>query len=298
MNWEPLLGTDAALPPPLAPDTSATLRPHPARVYDCWLGGKDGFAADREAAEEVARTAPWVVAGARANRAFLRRSLTFLARAGVRQYLDLGAGLPTAPSVHEVVQRFQPDARVCYVDNDPIVLAHARALLANDHRTIAVHGDIRTPDAILNDPAVRDHLDFSSPLAVLFVAVLHFIPHEDHPAALVGTFRDALPSGSHVVISHVADLPDSQAEADRAEATREAVKVYEALAAPFVLRSRDQFAALFGGFDLVEPGIVAAQDWRPRRGRSGPPVPVLAAVGCISPSAPSQRGRSGGGSDD
>jgi hypothetical protein len=148
-----------------------TDRAHPARVYNKWLSGKDNFAADREVAEQVARIAPWAVTGARANRAFLRRAVSFLARQGITQFVDVGAGLPSAGNVHEVARRFQPDARVCYLDNDPVVLAHARALLAGKN-TIAVAGDARDPQTILADPEIRAHIDFGRPVAVLFIAII------------------------------------------------------------------------------------------------------------------------------
>jgi SAM-dependent methyltransferase len=255
-------------------------------VYNAWLvGGKDNFAADREVADRVARVAPWAVTGARANRSFLKRAVSYLAREGITQFVDVGAGLPSAGNVHEVAQRFQPDARVCYIDNDPVVLTHARALLAGE-TTIAVAGDARDPQAILADPAVRAHIDLQRPAAVLFVAILHFLRTEDDPAAVVAAFRDALAPGSFVVISHVADLPDSHTDPERADATREAAKLYEDLAAPFVLRSQEAIAGLFAGFDLVEPGLVAANEWRPPRGRPGPAVPVLAGVGRLRASDP------------
>ena len=285
MSWEPILEPGPVSGATLAGAQGATGggfnsdRAHPARVYNAWLaGGKDNFAADREVAEQVARIAPWAVTGARANRSFLRRAVSFLARQGITQFVDVGAGLPSAGNVHEVARRFQPDARVCYLDNDPVVLAHARALLAGKN-TIAVAGDARDPAAILADPEIRAHIDFGRPVAVLFIAILHFLRTEDDPAAVVAAFRDALVPGSFVVISHLADLPDGPAESERAQATREAVKLYEDLAAPFVLRPRQEIAGLFTGFDLVEPGLVPAHDWRPARGRPGPPVPVLAGVG-------------------
>lgn len=253
-------------------------RAHPARVYNRWLGGKDHFAADRAVADRVARVAPWAVTGARANRSFLRRAVSLLARQGVRQFVDVGAGLPAAGNVHEVAHRFQPDARVCYIDHDPIVLAHARALLAGGP-TIAVAGDARDPQAILADPELRAHIDFQQPVAVLFVALLHFLRGEDDPAGVVAAFRDALSPGSFVVISHVANLPDGDPEQGRAEATREAARLYEELAGPFVLRGREEIAGLFDGFDLVEPGLVAAHEWHLPRRRNRRPVPVLAGVG-------------------
>jgi hypothetical protein len=291
MSWESILEPGQELGTALAGAEGATGgrfnsdRAHPARVYNRWLGGKDNFAADRDVADHVARIAPWAATGARANRSFLRRAVSFLAGQGITQYVDVGAGLPSAGNVHEVAQRLQPDARVCYLDNDPVVLTHARALLAGQ-TTIAVAGDARDPHAILADPAVRAHIDFGRPAAVLFVAILHFLRNEDDPAGAVAAFRDALAPGSFVVISHVADLPDGPTESERVDATREAVKVYEDLAAPFVLRSREEIAGLFAEFDLVEPGLVAANEWRPQRGRPGPPVPVLAGVGRLQASAP------------
>lgn len=280
MTWEPLVRPDSLEGQPNEGwfDTS---RPHSARVYDVWLGGKDGFAADRDAAEQVAQRAPWVVEGARSNRAFLRRAIAYLARRGISQYLDIGAGLPTSGNVHEIANRFRPGSRVVYVDNDPTVLAHARALLARDGNTLAVQGDAREPHGILADPAVRAHLDFAEPVAVLFVAVLHFLRDEDDPPGVVAAFRDAMVPGGQVVISHVADLPDGHQLDGRAEATREAVKVYADLTATLTLRTREQVAGLFAGFELVEPGLVGAHEWRPRRGRPGPPVPVLAGIGTL-----------------
>lgn len=280
MTWEPLVRPDSLEGQPNEGwfDTS---RPHSARVYNVWLGGKDGFAADREAAEQVAQRAPWVVEGARSNRAFLRRAIAYLARKGICQYLDIGAGLPTSGNVHEIAGRFRPGSRVVYVDNDSTVLAHARALLACDENTIAVHGDAREPHGILADPAVRAHLDFTEPVAVLFVAVLHFLRDEDDPPGAVAAFRDVMVPGSQVVISHVADLPDGHQPEGRAAATREAVSVYADLTTSFTLRTREEVAGLFAGFQLVDPGLVGAHEWRPRRGRPGPPVPVLAGIGAL-----------------
>jgi SAM-dependent methyltransferase len=255
-------------------------RAHPARVYDCWLGGKDNFGPDRVAADRVAQLAPWVVTGARANRGFLARAVRFLTGRGVTQFLDLGAGLPAAGAVHQVARQARPDARVCYVDLDPMVLAHARALLA-DETTIAVAGDLRAPEVILADPDVRAHLDFTRPVGVLLVAVLHFLTPQDDPSAVVASLRDALAPASYLVVSHVADLPDEPHLAGREEATREAAKTYQELAAPFTLRTRDQIAALFTGLDLVAPGLVPVHRWRPGRGRPGPPVPVLAGIGGV-----------------
>ena len=260
-------------------------RPNPARAYQQWLGGKDTFGPDRAVAAKVAEIAPWVVAGARGNRAFLTRVITHLARAGISQFLDVGSGLPTSGNVHEIAQGINPDARVVYVDHDEIVLVHARALLARDHRTIAVAGDARDPASILGNPDVRGHLDFSQPVAVLFLAVLHFLTDDD-PAGVVAAFRDALAPGSHIAISHVADLPDDGPGPARAAATREAVEVYEEMVAPFVLRTPEQITGLFAGLHLIDPGVVPVQLWQPSRRRPGPAVPVLGGVGRVSAPVP------------
>jgi hypothetical protein len=253
-------------------------RPHPARIYDYWCGGKDNFEADRRTGEQVAELAPWVRSGARGNRAFLTRAVRYLARAGVRQFLDIGSGLPSSPNVHQIAQRINPDSRVVYVDIDPIVLMHARALLAGDARTIVVAGDARDPHTILSDPDLHTHLDLGQPVAVLLTAVLHFIVGDDEPARITASLRDHLAAGSHLVISQVADLSDTGEHADRAAATRAAAQLYDTLAAPFVLRGPGQVTAMFHGFDLIDPGVVPANLWRPTRNRPGPRIPLLAGV--------------------
>ena len=183
-----------------------TTRPHPARVYDYLLGGKDNFAADRETAETVMQSWPSVRTAARENRAFLGRAVRYLVQErGIRQFLDVGTGLPAANNVHEVAQALQPECRVVYADNDPIVLAHARALLASspEGRTTYIDSDLRNPEKILASPEVAKTLDLSQPVALMLVAVLHFVPDEDGAAHCVSTLLDALPPGSYVVASHV-----------------------------------------------------------------------------------------------
>jgi hypothetical protein len=182
-----------------------TSKPHPARMYDYYLGGKDHFAADREAADKALATKPEARIGARENRAFLGRAVRYLAgEVGIRQFLDIGTGLPTTNNVHEVAQAVAPTSHVVYADNDPMVLAHARALLASapEGRTAYIHADLRDPAAILADPVTRDVLDFSQPIALMLVAVLHFIPDEDKPAEIIATLLDALPPGSYLIASH------------------------------------------------------------------------------------------------
>lgn len=273
--------SDAAAGPIVGADDGLDVsRPHPARVYQAWLGGKDTFGPDRDAAERVATLAPWVVQGARANRAFLRRAVRHLASRGIEQFLDLGAGLPAPGNVHEVAQAVNPAVRVVYVDLDPVVLAHARALLACDTRTIVVPGDLREPAAILTDPDVSAHLDLSRPVAVLLLAVLHFVRDSEAPARIVADLRERVAPGSAVVISHVADLPDGDRPA-RAAATRKAAGLYEELAGPFTLRTPDQITGLFAGLDLLDPGVVPANQWRLPGTRPGRPVPILAGVARI-----------------
>jgi len=192
---------------PELPREIDTSRPHPARTYDYFLGGKNNFAADREVADKVLAGWPAIRVGVRENRKFLARVVTYLAgEVGVRQFLDIGTGLPTANNTHEVAQAVAPSSRVVYVDNDPLVLAHARALLTSspEGRTAYIHADLRDPAAILNDPVTRDVLDFTQPVALMLIAILHMIPDEEQPAEIISTLLDALPSGSYLVASHTA----------------------------------------------------------------------------------------------
>jgi hypothetical protein len=257
--------------PGIGPDPG---RPNIARIYDSWLGGKDNFAADREIATRVSEVQPLVVAGVRANRAFLRRAVAYLAEQGIAQFLDLGSGLPTGDNVHQVAGRVNPDVRTVYVDDDPIVLVHARALLVDSPRTIVVEGDVRNPDKILADPDVRAHLDFTEPVAVVMCAILHFI--EQDPAGIVRAFADALVPGSALVVSHVVDDGDGSVSA----ATRKGAAVYSETTAPFVPRSREQVRTWFDGFTLVPPGLVDADLWR-RAGNGKATAPIVAGVGVL-----------------
>jgi len=230
-----------------------TSRPHPARVYDYFLGGKNHFAPDRALAEKMLQNAPHLRTSARENRAFLGRAVRYLTReAGIRQFLDIGTGLPTVDSVHEVAQESAPGARVVYVDNDPMVLTHARALLTStpEGRTAYIHADLKEPRKILDDPVTRDVLDFGQPVALILLAVLHFLQDEDNPAEIVATLLDALPSGSYLVASHIA--------LDHAPAPVTAVtRVNQESGIRSQPRDSSEFAALaFSGLDLVPPGVV------------------------------------------
>jgi hypothetical protein len=242
------------------PSEVDTSTPHPARMYDYFLGGKNHFAADRETAEKVLAAAPTTRISARENRAFLGRAVRYLvAEAGIRQFLDIGTGLPTANNVHEVAQAVQPSARVVYTDNDPLVLTHARALLTSSPagRTAYIQADLRDPAAILSSPTVREVLDFSQPIALIVVAVLHFVHDEFKPGSIIATLLDALPSGSYLAASHV---PGEHLPVEGAATTR----TYRSSGVPLQLRDSDEFADLaFSGLELVPPGVVLVSEWRP-----------------------------------
>jgi hypothetical protein len=232
--------------------------PHPARIYNYWLAGKDHFPADRRAAEEVIRHRPQVVAGARANRAFLARAVRYLAGdCGIRQFLDIGTGLPAPDSTHEVAQQVAPDCTVVYADNDPLVLVYARALLTcpPPGRCAYIDADLRDTPAILAQAART--LDFARPVAVLLLAILHFIPDSDDPAGIVAALTSALAPGSYLVISHLtSDLAPGPVTAG--------VGAYNAAVPMGVIpRTHAQVTALFGGLRLVPPGVVPLTEWRP-----------------------------------
>jgi hypothetical protein len=231
---------------------------HVARVYDYLLGGKDYFAVDREAAEQAMQINPDIVPTARANRAFLVRATSFLTReAGIRQFLDVGTGMPTNNNIHEVAQSIAPEARIVYVDHDPIVLSHARALLtsAPEGVTDYIEADLREPETILAEAAQT--LDFSRPVAIMLIAVLHLIVDADDPYELVRRLVDAVVPGSYVVISHVASDIDTGAMISMANRLNE---LMEQQAVP---RTYREIAAFFAGLDLLEPGLVRVPEWRP-----------------------------------
>ena len=236
-------------------DTSVA---HIARVYDYWLGGKDNFAIDREVGQKALQAHPETVLSVQANRRFLARSVRHLATAeGIRQFLDVGTGLPSANNTHEVAQAAAPDARVVYVDNDPIVLAHARALLTSspEGATAYLDADIKNTDEILASAARL--LDFSQPVAIMLVAVLHMLRAEEDPQGIVDRFMAAVPAGSFLVISHLAS--DVQQEA-MAEMGR---RLNQSMTQQFTMRTRAQVTAFFDGLTLLEPGVVLTHQWRP-----------------------------------
>jgi O-methyltransferase involved in polyketide biosynthesis len=231
--------------------------PNVARIYDYFLGGKDNFAADRQAAEELVAMMPQLPAVARANRAFVRRAVRFAAGHGIRQFIDVGAGLPTRGNVHEVARQAAPDARVLYVDNDPVVCSHGRALLAGE-ATGVVQADLRRPEEVIGDPLARALIDFAEPVALLLTAVLHFVPDEDDPRRVIARFGEVMAPGSCLVISHgtVETGPDDP----RAQLS---AAVYSRASAPLALRPLGEVRRLFDGFELVEPGLVWISRWRP-----------------------------------
>src|SRR5438270_10950285 len=240
-----------------SPDAASridTSKPHPARIYDYLLGGKQNFDADRYVAEQVSEAMPVIPRLARANRAFLGRAVRYAAQQGVKQFLDIGAGLPAAGNTHEVVQSVHSDASVVYVDNDPLVTVHGRALLADEARTRVFEGDLRDPKAILTHPDVAALIDFDRPVALLIVAVLHFFPDAYDPAGVIAALTENLAPGSHLVISH--------AGSDLMPAAQEGLALYQT-ASEGALRDREQITAFFDGFDLVDPGLVRVPAWRP-----------------------------------
>ncbi|HTR93140.1 MAG TPA: SAM-dependent methyltransferase [Trebonia sp.] len=256
------VGVPAQDPGRLPPEIN-TGTAHSARVYDYWLGGKDNFAADRRVGDAITAAIPSAPLLARENRAFLRRAVRHLAReAGIRQFLDIGTGIPTAGNTHEVAQAVAPGSRIVYVDNDPIVLAHARALMTCDPAgaTAFIQADFREPGKILADPALHRILDLEQPVALMLIALVHFFTDDDDPQGIVSSLVDALPPGSYLTITNLtADFMDPEQAAEATEAGRRGGITY-------VPRSKAEVAAFVGGLDLVEPGVVPMQAWHPDGG--------------------------------
>jgi len=241
-------------------------KPNIARVYDYWLGGRYNLVADRELAEAMATLDPWIPAACKANRAFLGRAVRFLAGQGIRQFLDIGSGIPTAGNVHEVAQAVAPEARVVYVDRDPVAVAMGRRLLAGNDCAGVVQADIRDLDAILASDAVGRLIDPGEPVAIMLVAILHFVLDASEPYRLVQRLRDTAAPGSYLVLSH-ATSQDNEALAAAAE------RIYNSRAADGQARSREQIAGFFGDWEMAEPGLVYAPHWRPGPGDDVPDHP-------------------------
>jgi SAM-dependent methyltransferase len=257
------------------PDGVDVTVPDASRVYDYALGGVHNFEVDREFWDRAEAAFPGAGLVARANRAFLGRAVRWLSARGVRQFLDIGSGIPTLGNVHEVAQEANPDARVLYVDIDPVAVEQSRSLLAGNPYAQVVQGDLRDPEGILTHPEVAELLDFSRPVAVLTVAVLHFVPDSARPADIVERLGRAMVPGSYLVLSHAG--PDQSPEGRAAQET--ARKLYERTPTPLVIRYPDEIAGIVGdGFEIVEPGVVAATDWHPDPDEAGDPPQPTALV--------------------
>jgi O-methyltransferase involved in polyketide biosynthesis len=259
--------------PPTPPQIDTSV-PHSARVWNYFLGGKDNFPADREAADIALALMPSLVEAARADRAFLVRAVRYLAgEAGIRQFLDIGTGLPTANNTHEVAQRIAPDCRIVYVDNDPLVLVHARALLTStpEGATDYIEADLRDPDKILQEAART--LDFTQPIALMLLGIVNFIIDDAEAHAIVDRLLDALPSGSYLAMTH----PTKEVHGDQVE---EAMRRWnQSGATPICARSRQELARFFDRLELLAPGVVSSSQWRPDPGANTVEVAEYCAVG-------------------
>jgi hypothetical protein len=262
------------LTPDWVPEEVDWHRPSPARVYDVHLGGAHNFAVDREVARQVAEVMPELPMLLRANRSFLRRAVRFLVRAGVTQFLDLGSGIPTVGNVHEAAQDIDPTCRVVYVDIDPVAVAHSRRILTGNPYAIAVRGDLRDTDSVLANSDVLDLLDFTRPVAVLLVAVLHFVADTEQPEQIVDRYLRAVATGSYLVLSHGTHANDRN--------VAQATALYSQAVEQFHLRDRDEVTRLFGDTRLLAPQVVPVALWRPDNSddaQLGAHLPQLGGVG-------------------
>jgi hypothetical protein len=255
------------------PSSIRTDVPHPARIYDYWLGGKDNFAIDRELGERAIELVPEMRIYARANRDFLVRAVRFLCSAGIRQFLDVGAGLPTSPNVHEIAQQSDPDSRVVYVDNDPMVFLHAEALMAKGVKTAVVRADMRDDEDVIVQAGKL--IDFSAPVGLMFVACLHHLEDEDDPGGLVARYLEKMAPGSYLVLSHATDEFAPEGFRQGREDSRKAGMVV----AP---RSKDAILRMFNGRELLDPGLVLVSHWRPENGQIGPNAERVMAYGGVA----------------
>ena len=264
--------------PAWAPDAVDIETPSAARMYDYYLDGSHNFAADRVLAEEYIKVLPEIRNISRANRLYLRRAVRTLAAAGVDQFLDLGSGMPTVGNVHEVAGAVNPDAKVVYVDADPVTVAHGKAILATEPNAAYLHADLSNPDQVLASAEVAQHLDLSRPVGVLMVAVLHFVPDADDPAEVIARYRDASAAGSYLVVSHATDDYNPRT-------MEQATGVYSRASHSMNFRSRAEVQDLFAGYELLAPGLVDVIHWRPEPGDPDPydgdvtRYNLLAAVG-------------------
>lgn len=254
-----------------------TSRPNVARMNDYLLGGKDNFAADREAAEQLLAVAPAMKTIMVENRLFLGRAVRYLAEQGVRQFFDMGAGLPTQRNTHEVARAVNPSARVIYVDDDPVVISHGRAILARDDLTAVVEGDVLHPEDLLCDPIVRRTIDLDEPVAILVCGALHFIPNSDDPYKRIAWLRDAIAPGSHLAITH-AVIDGPRPDANPVGEVYQSVLGFTEVVGP---RPREEVERFFEGFELVDPGLVCVRRWRPDNplAAQATAIPKLGGVG-------------------
>lgn len=248
-----------AEPPDWTPSSVDPSVPSAARVYDYCIGGLHNFEVDRDFVRRGSKLWPELPSVLRANRAFLRRAVTHLCDAGIRQFLDIGSGIPTAGNVHEIAQRNDPAAKVAYVDIDPVAVAMSRHLLRDNPNAVAVQADFRAVESILDNPQIADLLDFTKPIAVLLVAILHYIRDDADPAATIARIRAVLPAGSYLALSHFSSDGPTETVAAIATMTRETPT-------PLQLRTREHIATFLDGFELLEPGLVDLDDWRPEDG--------------------------------
>jgi SAM-dependent methyltransferase len=233
--------------------------PSVSRIYDYYLGGSHNFEVDREAARKAMEFMPGLPKIMQANRAFMRRAVNYAVSEGVTQFLDIGSGIPTFGNVHEVAQKASAESRVVYVDHDPVAVSHSRAVLDSNEQAVVVSADLRKPQQILDSPETTGLLDLERPVALLLVAVLHFLEDEDDPQSAVAQLRDALAPGSLVIVTHASyeGIPVPQEQAGGA------VDVYQNIRNPLVMRSREEIARFFEGYEMVEPGLVSMPLWRP-----------------------------------
>ncbi|NLU73242.1 SAM-dependent methyltransferase [Streptomyces sp. HNM0575] len=240
-----------------SPQQIDTTTPHPARMYDYYLGGMDNYAVDREAAERVLGHAPFIRPTAQGNRVFHHRAVRTVVKQGIRQIIDIGTGIPTSPNTHEVAKAVAPDTRVVYVDNDPIVATYAGAKLTNSGNAGFVLGDLREPDALLDAPVTRELIDFREPVALTLCAVVHFIVDDEGPREILSALTSRLAEGSCLVLSHIT------ADFDEADEMAQASSVYKNSTAQLIARGHDEVLSYFDGFELLEPGLVKPPLWRP-----------------------------------
>jgi hypothetical protein len=244
--------------PNWAPGDIDLERPSVARVYDYWLGGAHNFAADRAVAQRILEDVPFLRGVIVNHRSFLRRAVKYLVSAGVRQFLDLGSGIPTVGNVHEIAQGADPTAKIVYVDIDPVAVAHSRSMLADNDRVNVLQTDVRDVDTVLKSPEVSELLDFDEPVAVLMVALLHFVPDSEHPNEMVAAYRDALHPGSYLAMSHAGYEPG-----DWDGNWNDAQNQYDSNVAQMTYRTKAEVSAFFDGFELVEPGVARLPLWHP-----------------------------------